>query len=81
MDTERLMRLEENVTTIREALSRNNTILERNTDLLAEHIRRTELLEKQVNGISVEARLVRWAAAAGAIIISLIQIIQTIHGG
>lgn len=81
MDTERLVRLEEHVGTIREALAKNNTILERNTDLLAEHIRRTELLEKQVNGIAVEARIVRWAVAAGTIILSLIQLIQTIHGG
>lgn len=75
MNEVRLARIEETVGEMRESLVKNTTILEINTTLLDEHMKRTDLLEKQVNGIAVEARIFRWIAAIGAVAATIIQII------
>ncbi len=71
----RLARVEDTVGSIRETLVKNTTILDTNTKLLDDHIRRTEILEKQVAGLATEARILRWVAAAGAVAATILQIL------
>ena len=77
MSEQRVDRLDEMVGEIRETLARNTTLLEINTQHLAEHMRRTDILEKHVQGLATEARIVRWLAAAGAVIATVIQLVAS----
>lgn len=76
----RLERIEENIGEMRETLAKNTALLGVNTDLLDEHIRRTDILEKHVDGLTTEARIVRWIAAAGAVIATIIQTVIMMKG-
>lgn len=70
----RVARIEESVSVVRETLAKNTAILEVNTAILDDHIKRTEILEKQVGSIAVEARILRWAAAVAAIAAAAIEL-------
>jgi hypothetical protein len=73
----RLIRIEDTLGEMRETMARNTALLGVNTALLDDHIKRTELLEKQVAGLATEARILRWAAVVFAVAAAVIQIIRT----
>jgi hypothetical protein len=76
----RLTRMEDKLLIITEGMSRNTAILEVNTELLDDHIKRTDLLEEQVRSMAVEARVVRWLAAGSAIVAVALQL-YTLYKG
>jgi hypothetical protein len=72
----RLHRIEEKMGEVSITLTKNTTLLEINTAILDDHIKRTEILEKEVSGLAMEARLLRWGAAASAAAIAILQLVQ-----
>ena len=80
-DEARLLRLEGQLYDISGTMSRNTAILEVNTELLDDHIKRTELLEEQVRSLALEARIIRWLGAAAAGAATILQLIPYFTGG
>lgn len=54
--------LRERIDQIADILSKNTAILEANTDSLKEHIRRTELLEQQMDTALLPIYFMKWLA-------------------
>lgn len=73
---DRMGRIEEHIINIKQIISRNTTILDINTRLLDEHIKRTNVLEKQVAGLSAEARILRWATVIATGAVAVMQAIK-----
>lgn len=59
---------------IADTLARNTTILEANTESLKEHMRRTELLEAQVDRAIIPYNVMKWTAY-------ILGLLGTIGGG
>lgn len=68
--------LRQRVDGIGETLAKNTAILEQNTDSLREHMRRTELLEKQMDTALLPIRAIKWLASVVIAIGSIYSVIK-----
>lgn len=71
---EELQEIREHILEIYRILERNTTTLERNTDELAEHIRRTELLEEKMETALIPVRYGKFLLAVLSVAATLAAI-------
>lgn len=75
-NSEEIQAIREHILDIYRLLERNTVVLEKNTESLVDHIRRTELLEKQMETALIPIRWGRWTAAVLGVLGTLAAIYQ-----
>jgi len=63
--------LRERIDQIADTLSKNTAILESNTESLKEHIRRTDLLEQQMDTALLPIHFMRWLAYGIGVVLTV----------
>lgn len=74
--SEEIREIREHILEIYRTLERNTVILEKNTESLVDHIRRTEILEQQMETALIPVRWGRWTAAFLGVLATLATIYQ-----
>ncbi len=81
---EEIIHVRDDISAIAEILHKNTVILDRNTEDLAYHIKRTDILEEKVNAIELPIRVVKWsflvAGALGTLFSALYYFLRIIKG-
>lgn len=73
--TEKMDKLVEDVTQVRIDVAKIVVVLETNTESLVEHVRRTDLLEKQLNKQQIPFEVVKYVVATAGLAYTVLKLL------